>query len=64
MADGVIDLEEARAARLPASRFGGAHIEDGRVVVNCVANMTPEAAEAFARTLCTLAEQIREGRDG
>jgi hypothetical protein len=59
----VIDLEEARIARLPQSRYGGAHVEGGRVVVDCVAELTPDAAEAFARTLTMLAQQAREGRD-
>lgn len=61
----VIDLEEARALRLPpAPRFGGAHVKGDRVVVHAIAAMTPAAAEAFARTLCLLAEQAREATGG
>jgi hypothetical protein len=46
---------------LPASpRFGSAYVFRGRVVVHCVADMTPDAAERLAHELYRLAGLARE----
>lgn len=57
----VIDLEEARAARiertLGPARFGCLDVSDGRVVVQVDCRLTPAAARTLALTLVAMADE-------
>ena len=55
----LIDLESARAARLPVARFGQLAVEGGMVVVTFpagnVVRLTPSAARTWADAILMLA---------
>lgn len=57
----VIDLEVARAARMPAIVFGSVEIEDDRIRLRADTRLTAHAAETLARELYRLAGILREG---
>ncbi|TAL41977.1 MAG: hypothetical protein EPN91_09405 [Salinibacterium sp.] len=74
MADGakIFDLSRARLARqcdeavgrayaaVLGQRSASARVEGDRVVVHCVARLTPDAAETLARALYCFAAEARE----
>ena len=73
----IFDFERARFARqcdeaigraftaVLGQRSATARVEGDRVVVHCVARLTPDAAEVLGRELLSFAAQAREAeRDG
>lgn len=63
----VIDLEEARARRLPVARYLSAEAEGGKVRLlvagEPIAELEPGAAETFAGSLTALAAVARAQRE-
>ena len=56
----VIDLEEAKAARMPPVRFGTVAHSSGRVLIDVHAEFTPAAARILAMHLMEQADAAEQ----
>lgn len=56
----LIDLEEARSARLPALRLGTLELQGARVRLLADVSLTADAAETLAANLIEMARKARE----